>query len=320
LALAGWSTYVEAASTSTGSQALSTPVSGQTIRGCVIEVTRGVTLNAIVDHAVLGAGICDGSNVFSFSSRAEDNVNPTDTGRRFSRNIVELSNAANNNADGVAAFTSFGTNIVNINWTTAPAAAYLLVTTVFWGDLMECEASVQVSSSTLNGDVVVSSLGIDPRMLLVWGHDGPFTATPGSGDNARFYHGCAVYNETDDAIEQVCCHYHDRDNNGLASAVGNTFRDDSILQSSTISAAGVATFNQRVAVQSFGAGGWTMRTLDVAASMAAMFLAVRPGANRLALSAQNIETATAGTGAAKKITTGWQVGAARSFASGFNRL
>ena len=185
---------------------------------------------------------------------------------------------------------------------------------------MECVATVETSSATLNGDKVVSGLGIDPRLLFAWGHDGGFPSTPGSGNNSRLYHGCAVYNETDDAIEQVCCHMHERDNLSVSTGIGNIFRDDCILQSSDISSTGNSTFNERVAVQSFDSGGWTMRTLDVASGMTAMYLAVRPGANRLALSVQDIETATTGTGAAKKLTTGWQVGAARAFASGFNRL
>lgn len=306
MSLAAWRTFQIAADTAAGAQALSTPVDGETIKAVAIEVCGGVAAGTRVDHARLGAGICDGSNVFAFSARSRDNQATSDCGRwRSSDNILEIINATANTADGIAAFDSFGTDVVNIDWTDPPATALLLNVTVFFGDLLQIAARVHAHSATANDPSSITGLSFGPNGLLVWSGEQRFVSPAAGANNWRWYHGIA-YRDPYGEISQLTYGSGERDNLSIATGVGRIMRNDSILAPVFVDGTGSASFPGHVAVQSFNADGITVAPSANSINFESAYLLFNTGANRMFVGDYDLETATGGSGAAKKITTGWK--------------
>lgn len=318
MGLAGFASYQIAAATASGNQVLSTPVGGNTIRAAVIEIIGDTSLGTTAqNHLRYGVGMTDGTTTKCLSTRSRDNRTTSDAGcRAATGDIIDFINAGNNNANGVASFVSFGTDQLTINWSNPPGAAFYMDVTVFFGDLLQAAVRQHASSSTNGGTNSISGIGFQPNMAHVYGADRGFP-NPGTGVNhGRLMHGLAVDN--DGTTEQGCFCYYERDNLSIQSGIGPIFRDDAILQDITMNALGNATFNQRVRVDSWDSGGITVETLGGSGAITAAYLLLDVSQNRRTLSFQDLETATTGTGAAKKITTGWKPATGRIVGTGLN--
>jgi len=300
--VAGWRTVQFACNTAMGVQSVTTDLDGYTPKAVILEVIRGTVAGTNANHATLGLGISDGTTHRTFSARAEDNVTfSTDTGgRAWDGGIMEYVNAANNNAHSVADFDGFITDGMEIDWTNSNGSAWLANATFFYGDDLEADVSQLTSSASISGTVSKTGLSFAPNMLYGWSAERGYPSTASGHNHWRYTQGAAADNEG--TIEQWGLSTQQRDNL-FTGAGGRILRADSIMQDISLSGTGTPTFNQRVAVDSFDAAGYTLRTDGVAAAMTGIYLALYVGSNRRTAKTLDLETSVSGTGANKKFTT-----------------
>jgi len=305
MALVGFESFQIAASGSTGSQTLSTPIGGATPLAVIIEGTGATVANTVTNHCRQFWGGADGANTFSFSSRSEDGQATSDCGRRASQNLLELINTTTNANAGDATLSSFAADQVNITWGTAAAAAFLLNVTVFYGDQLQVSLVEHKHSGTASTQTSITGLGFDPNLVMSWGAQagGAFPATAAGFNHWMWHHGIAINQIS--TITQGGYSSRERDNLGITTGSGRILRNDSIASHLTVSSTGVPSLTGNLSIDSFDLGGITMSPSASSMSFNQAYLCLDTGENRLALSFQDLKTSTLGTGSPKKITTGW---------------
>lgn len=312
MAFARFETFQFVCNTSTGNQTLSMDIDGHTPAAMLIEITGATANDTNTDDSRIGFGMTDGTTSRALCSRSEDAVIPSDTGRRDSDDLIEISLAANNATDGRATFVSFDTDEAVINWADAPASAYRMNVTVFWGDMLDAEVVEIKASTTEDGSVSISSLSFAPNMALFFTVQGDFGTSAAYNQNI-LCHGFAVLTD-DGSIEQGCYSQYDRDNKNVTTAAGTMMRNDAVNQVVVVSGVGGVTFPSYQEVTAFNSDGLDITTRDGTIGPTFMVLCLRMGDNYLTVSDQDIETATTGTGSPKLLDPGWPVQGGRVLA------
>lgn len=154
-------------------------------------LTLGTVNGTAVDGAVLGIGAATAFAQFAMSVRSQNGVSTSDTGRRATdAACVLIQSNSSNSADGQASFVSMSATEVVINWTNAPAAAYLMTVVAY-----DCE-DAYITTTTLP-----TSTGTPITITTGFEFDGLFVASilrsvPGGGGDAKFSYGMASYDGT----------------------------------------------------------------------------------------------------------------------------
>jgi hypothetical protein len=154
-----------AANTATGTQDFTKAGFG-TPKAAIFLATRGITDATIADHQVHSHGACDGVNAFVVGGRSRHSQGNSDTDRRGATDaVIMLLNEGDTNVDGEASFDSWITDGVRIDWTNAPAGAYLVTVILFGGDDLsaKCGTATAVSPDGKTTDVDV---GFVPDVVL----------------------------------------------------------------------------------------------------------------------------------------------------------
>lgn len=313
MVLFGWKTHQLALPTSSGAHAFSTDADGHTPKAVTFEGSSGLSSGVIADGARYFWGAATDSKDLAFSVRSEDGSSGSASGRRRSgSDCIELINDTDNTNVGRASLTSFDVDEVNVNFSVAPDAAYLTNVTVYYGDLLDVALEDHVHSAVSGTETHITGLSFQPNLALVWACQVGFPGTPGSATNWIASHGIAI--EEGGVITQGC--FAGRDRSGATPHPAATIMHDNAIGAHiAISAAGVATFTGKVSLNSFNSDGVSVSPDAASMGYAQAYLLMNIGANKKALSFQDIETGTTGTGAsdsAKEIVTGWKPNLLRS--------
>lgn len=148
-------------------------------------------------HAIWGMGATSGSGEqWAWSVSSEDALGSTNTNRRgMSDQCIAIIDYNANTVDGEAAFDSFITNGVRINWGDAPADAYLMTVWLFAGTGMEAHAGIVDMPNVLDGTVDITAPGFAGDVLITGTAALNFNDT--GQDNWRWALGCAVDDGSD---------------------------------------------------------------------------------------------------------------------------
>lgn len=158
-----------AVNTATGNQDFTTTaLGGLTPKAAYFVVTYATTDGTAANHAMLGIGAATGTaNRWAAAVSSEHAAGSSDTYCSGSTTTcVRIISPIDGTVDGEADFVSFITNGVRINWSNAPAAAYLLTVVLFAGTDLSAHANNVALGDTLDNAVDVTAPGFRPDVVL----------------------------------------------------------------------------------------------------------------------------------------------------------
>ena len=157
-----------AAPTSTGTQDITVSGFG-TCKAAFFIISGAVTDDTIADTAQIGFGATDGTRQWSHACRSTDaSANVAGNRRGMTDKCVHLSLAGLSGVDGEAGFSAFITDGIRIDWTNAPASAFLVTVILVGGDDISVRADT-INLGTATTAQTYSSMGFEANLLLCSG-------------------------------------------------------------------------------------------------------------------------------------------------------
>lgn len=166
-----------AANPSTGTQDFTTTaLGGETPKGALIIASRAITDGTAGDHASMCLGAVSGATQrwCCFNHSRNGQANTDETRRSMTDKLIAIP-LAGGGIDGEADFDSWITNGIRINWTDAPASAFLITVILFAGSDINAYAGTVAPGTTVNGVTDVTAPNFPPDVV--------FMATPGNTFN-----------------------------------------------------------------------------------------------------------------------------------------
>ena len=236
-----------ACNTATGTQDITTSdLGGLTPKAALFFVSLATADNTAVDGAVIGWGATDGTVSLCQTAQDQHGVGTSNSLRKGEAiPVVIMDGSATNVKDGEAAFSAWITNGVRINWTNAPAAAYLLTAVFFAGtDLSAyCNYAELVTEDT---GVDVTTVGFEADVLFTWLQD----RSAGGSANATFGMGF-VHNDRAGTVTQRAGYLRARDNVGTTDNTAQVRNDLAMIVGSN------ADYGIACDVSGFDSSGFT---------------------------------------------------------------
>lgn len=165
-----------AANTSTGNQDFTTTdLGGLTPKAAIVIMTKAITDGTAANDAALSIGATDGTRQWVLSTFDENGTADSDTYRHFRDDALVYIMDGTGAADGIAVFVSFIADGIRINWTDAPAGAYLVQVELFAGTDLSVYAGTASPNGTLNAATDITAPNFEP--------DNVFMASGGSTVN-----------------------------------------------------------------------------------------------------------------------------------------
>lgn len=219
----------------------------------------GTTNDTDTDHALIGQGFYDGTNMACGYGHSLDNVISTSTTRV--RNAVR-NDAVVNYYDGVAATTrsataAFITDGVRLTWTGTTSMQPYVTAILIKG--ASAAVGVLTSNAVLDGTAAVSGLGFDPDLLFMFAPNNATVNTTNS-QNMQFVTGVAAKGNIPPT--QKCVSYRDF-GSGATTSIGI-----GVFSAAASGFIGGSSFAARTEYQvtSFDTGGFTIKTAITAAT------------------------------------------------------
>ncbi len=242
-----------AANTSTGNQDITTSdLGGLTPKAVRLIATRCVTSGTAVDGAGVYVGASDGTNEWTqgyedqHGQATMDNEMEQDT--TADRILTIYDGAADDVVEATANFVSFITNGVRINWTDAPASAFLITAEFFAGSDLSVHVGTVSLANTSNALIAITSVGFEADVVLT-------QLLEGTSVNSGSVCMGVVQNDRAGTVTQRCIAHGQR--NGFASSVVNAvMRNDSCI-ARVIESSG--NLDWTGAAQSFDSSGWDIQ-------------------------------------------------------------
>jgi len=141
-----------------------------------------------------------------------------DADRRTTTNRCIQVLAADGSVDAEAIFLSFGANSATVNWSNAPASAYLVTAIIFGGTDMVADVGVFDVNGTDGGSTSVNLSPSDHKMVILAMSDIPSNDMRVNGANLGF--GVACWDGT--TIQQAAFTYQDVHGSATGDARGGT--------------------------------------------------------------------------------------------------
>jgi hypothetical protein len=211
----------EAANTSTGNQAFTITWSdggSYTPQAALFVITTATADATAVDGLVLGVGAAESTTKrWAVCGASEHNISPTNANNYSTdANCIAVLTGAGA-LDGLADFVSFGSNTVTVNWTDAPASAYLVYIMAYAG-AGAVDVGIFDPATATAGTVDVTALGTSASVVIgantsrtqVW------TETP----TTHYQAGLSLY--TFDGTTALNHYYYKTERDAQASALVNT--------------------------------------------------------------------------------------------------
>lgn len=149
-------------------------------------------------NAVFSYGAATGvAERWTFSIWSQDNVGLSNSGRLFRTDAcIVKTDGTNGVIEAQADFVAFIANGVRINWSNAPASAFLLTVIFYAGTDLSVKASTFQASGILNGTVDINTVGFEPDVLHLCSYCSS-TAAPSSLSHAWLSVGVAANDGAD---------------------------------------------------------------------------------------------------------------------------
>lgn len=211
-----------AANTSTGTQDITTTdLGGLTPKAVLLIATRGVTDGTAADGAGYYVGASDGTNEWTqgyedqHGQASMNNAEEQDT--TANRILTIYNGAASDTVEATANFSSWLTNGVQIDWTDAPASAFLITAIFFAGSDLSTHVGTQTLGNTADALIAVTSVGFEADVVIAYMLEG--TTTLNAGVAAGLIH-----NNRSGTVTQRALAHKQRDTFG-SSQVAVQYRD-----------------------------------------------------------------------------------------------
>lgn len=165
-----------AANTSIGTQGITTPdLGGLTPKAVLLIVTRGVTDGTAADGAGFYWGLSDGTNEATGGYEAQhaqasmDIRSDQDT--TANRILTIYDGTSDSVVEATANFVSFGADGVTIDWTDAPASAFLITAKFFAGTDLTANVGRQDLGNTADALIDITTIGFEADdVVTFWNH------------------------------------------------------------------------------------------------------------------------------------------------------
>lgn len=182
-----------AANTSTGTQDITTAdLGGLTPKGAILIATRAVTSGTAADGAGWYVGFTDGTN---HANMGYEDLHGSETTLTLGSQdttsppvLIIYTGAATGTIDGSANFSAWITNGITIDWTDAPAAAYLITAYLFAGSDLSAAALVATDvANTVDNVTDITSIGFEADVVILGCND-PVAMANQAGIHLGFIH------------------------------------------------------------------------------------------------------------------------------------
>lgn len=240
-----------AANTSTGNQDITaTDLGGLTPKAVLLLVTRGVTDGTAADGAGFYWGASDGTNEWTNGyedQHNQDTVNVEwEQDTTANRILTIYDGTAADVVEATANFDSFLTNGVRINWTDAPASAFLVTAIFFAGTDLTANVGTQDLGNTADAAIDITAIGFEPDVVIA-------VITEDSSAQLPAWCMGVIHNNRAGSISQHCLTQADRDTFG-SGALTLQYREGECL-AKLINSNG--TLDWFVSAGSFDSSGFT---------------------------------------------------------------
>lgn len=209
--------------TSTGTQDITTTdLGGLTPKAAILIVSTGITDGSVVNHASLSVGATDGTNQWATTTLARNGQTTSDTWSRAAttRLLTQLSTSSGNLVAD-AAFDSFISEGIRINWTDASPNAYLLTVIFFAGtDLSVLAGTVDAVTPDQTETTVTTTFEPDTVFFA-----GVGLTSFGNTSTAGMYPQFGFANNDPGGIQQAVVAHNSVDNNSGAACEGAIYTD-----------------------------------------------------------------------------------------------
>lgn len=260
------------ANTSTGNQAI-TGVGFQgklVILTCIARTAVGDG-RADVKLSYGAASSADSNDQFALARYIQDAVASSNSGDRSDSKCIIIP-LGNTTVDGEASFVSFDSDGFTINWTDAPASAYLVEYMVIGGTGISAKVlRFAMNTGGAGTNVPVTGVGFQPKALLVSTAASPNAMPQTSGLEMLFPFGIAI-----SAANQVWFGATERDNQAAAAA-GAGSRQTNLLGSPSSGTFGLVDWE--IDLASFDSDGFTYHISNSTTSADVIFAIAIGGAN-----------------------------------------
>jgi hypothetical protein len=256
-----------ALNTSTGTQQITTAnFGGATPKAAIQVTTYATTNNTEATHAVMSIGFTDGTDDVCITFSSEHGQSITDTVRGMTDDFMRLNLPGILAADCEAAFSSFISNGIEINLTSAPDAAYMMHLMLFGGTPVEAKVGTIITGQPGN-EQDINTIGFEPDVVFFIDADRDINqeVSDNYGSFGLAYNGAA--------IEQRAITFEDDEGDATVNARGEYLTSYAIGKVNSY----------RIEVGNFDAGGFSIWTRTTGANSVA-YLALKFTDKVLALS------------------------------------
>lgn len=260
-----------AANTSIGNQTLTfMGLGGLTPKAILIIATRALADGSAVDGAGFYWGMSDGTNEATGSWEVEHGQATMDAratqDTTADRILTIHDGTADSVVEGLASFVSFGADEAVINWTDAPASAFLLTVIAFAGSDLLANVGVQDLGNTADALIANTSVGFEADVVIAFWNN----TLDGGGQAFGL-----VHNDRAGTVTQRSLATTQR--NAFGTAVSSAMMRDGEAISKLISSNGALDYTG--AFQSFDSSGWDVQLGNARAPSNAdyAYLALRLG-------------------------------------------
>jgi hypothetical protein len=241
-----------AANTGTGTQDITTTdLGGLTPKAVLLIATRAVTDGTAVDGAGMYMGASDGTNEWTEgyeSQHAQASMDSDHQQDTTSNRILTIyDGTADGVVEGTANFDSFITDGVRIDWTDAPAGAYLITATFFAGTDLSTNVGTVGLGNTGNALIAVTSVGFEADVLITAILEGTTVINPNISMGL-------VHNNRGGTVTQRTMGHKQRSGFG-SGAVGMMMRNDSCI----VTIQSTDTLDYYGTAQSFDSSGFDIQ-------------------------------------------------------------
>lgn len=239
-----------ACNTGTGNQDIGTnDLAGLTPKAVLLICTRATADATAVDGAGLYVGASDGTNEWTTSyedQHLQATIDPQNDQDTTANRILTIYDGTGDSVvEATANFSAFIPNGVTINWTDAPAAAYLLTAIFFAGSDLSANVGSQDLGNTSDAAIDITTVGFEADDVLTF-------LLRSSSSNVTFSAGVVHNNRAGTVTQRSACIA----SRGFSSAqMGTLVREDACL--TRLINGGQSGLDYTVAAGSFDSSGFT---------------------------------------------------------------
>ncbi len=173
-----------------------------TPKGSLFYLSFATAAGTVTDHAMLLAGMTDGTTSLALAVMSQDATAASVTRRaRDGDAVILVINPTTQAIVARAEFDSFITDGIRILWTDLPESGFLVTAALLGGADLACNVHEHTSSATLDGTATKSGLSFAPQSLIAFSARGGFVVPTALNTNHHLWWGFADNNAIDGILQ-----------------------------------------------------------------------------------------------------------------------